>query len=145
MLVWKLVSQASRHSADCFVPTSGFHHHQSAKFARSDKQDPARVRMMRRMKSVLPSKVSIIVLGVDSVTKSVAFYRDTLGMQVNTQSEDLAFVLLSGLTFMLSAELGKAFKPIAGATEIVFPVDSVDVAYRLLSQCGCNFIRHPGK
>jgi catechol 2,3-dioxygenase-like lactoylglutathione lyase family enzyme len=99
--------------------------------------------MMRRMKSVLPSKVSIIVLGVNSVAKSVAFYRDTLGLQVNTQSEDLAFVLLSGLTFMLSAELGKAFKPIAGATEIVFPVDSVNVTYRLLSQCGCNFIRHP--
>jgi hypothetical protein len=42
---------------------------------------------------------------------------------------------------MLSAELGKAFESIAGATEIVFPVESVNVAYSVLWQRGCNFIR----
>ena len=44
---------------------------------------------------------------------------------------------------MLSAELGKAFQPIAGATELVFPVASVKSAHESLSQRGCKFLNQP--
>ena len=89
------------------------------------------------------SKVSTIVLGVSSVPKSVAFYRDTLGLEVSGQSEELAFVSLSGLTLMLSADLGRAFQPIAGATEFVLPVESVTSAYSRLRERGCIFLNQP--
>jgi len=91
----------------------------------------------------LLSKISIIVLGVTNISKSVAFYRGTLGLEVTGQSEDLAFVSLSGLTLMLSTELGKAAQPIAGATELVFPVESVTSAYGHLIERGCKFINQP--
>lgn len=89
------------------------------------------------------SKVSVIVLGVTSTSKSVAFYHETLGLEVSGQSDGLAFISLSGVTLMLSAELGKAFQPIAGATELVFPVASVKSAHDSLSQRGCKFLNQP--
>ena len=91
----------------------------------------------------LLSKVSVIVLGVTSTSKSVAFYYGTLVLEVSGQSEGLAFISLSGVTLMLSAELGKAFQPIAGATELVFPVASVKSAHDSLSQRGCKFLNQP--
>ncbi len=91
----------------------------------------------------LLSRVSTIVLGVTSIPESVAFYGETLGLEVSGQSEGLAFVSLSGLTLMLSADLGKAFRPIAGATELVFPVASVTSAYDRLNQRGCKFLNQP--
>jgi predicted enzyme related to lactoylglutathione lyase len=91
----------------------------------------------------LPSTVSVIVLGVSSLPNSVAFYRDTLGLKVSVASDGLAFVSLSGLTLMLSTDLGKAFQPVAGATELVFPVGSVASSYGLLNQRGCKFLNQP--
>lgn len=91
----------------------------------------------------LPSTVSVIVLGVTSLPNSVAFYRDTLGLEVRVASDGLAFVSLSGLTLMLSTDLGKAFQPLAGATEFVFPVASVAASYGLLNQRGCKFLNQP--
>ena len=66
-----------------------------------------------------------------------------LSLERSGQSEGLAFVSLSGLTLMLSADLGKAFRPIAGATELVFPVASVTSAYDRLNQRGCKFLNQP--
>jgi catechol 2,3-dioxygenase-like lactoylglutathione lyase family enzyme len=91
----------------------------------------------------LPTRVSVIVFGVTNVAESAAFYRDTLGLEVRVQSDALAFVSLSGLTLILNRELGRAFQPIAGATEIVFPVANVTVAHELLTQRGCRFLNQP--
>jgi catechol 2,3-dioxygenase-like lactoylglutathione lyase family enzyme len=91
----------------------------------------------------LPSRVSVIALGVTNIPESAAFYRDTLGLEVRVQSDGLAFVSLSGLTLMLNRELGKAFQPVAGATEIVFPVANVTAAHELLTQRGCRFLNQP--
>ena len=93
--------------------------------------------------SNLPSRISILVLGVSSIQKSAAFYREALGMEVNAPSEALAFVSLSGITLMLSAELGKTAEPLAGATEFVFPVESVTRSHAMLRDRGCHFIRPP--
>ena len=93
--------------------------------------------------AALPSKVSIIVLGVTSVAKSAEFYRSTMGLEVHGESEGLAFVATGGVMLMLSRDLGQAFKPLAGATEIVFPVESVNLSYWALAERGCSFLNRP--
>jgi catechol 2,3-dioxygenase-like lactoylglutathione lyase family enzyme len=93
--------------------------------------------------ATLPSKISLIVLGVTDVARSAGFYRNNMGLEVTGQTEGLAFVTTSGVMLMLSKDLGKAFKPIAGATEIVFPVDSVTASYETLGVRGCTFINRP--
>lgn len=91
----------------------------------------------------LPSKVSVIVLGVSDMARSVAFYRDTLGMDFKGQHESLAFFSASGLTLMLNAGLKRSGGPLAGATEIVFSVESVVASHALLEGRGCPFVHHP--
>jgi predicted enzyme related to lactoylglutathione lyase len=93
--------------------------------------------------SNLLSKVSIIVLGVTDISKSVAFYRDTLGLPTSAQSDDLAFVTTSTVTLMLSTELARAYHPTAGATEIVFGVEGVTAVHSALKGRGCTFIKDP--
>ena len=83
------------------------------------------------------------MLGVTDLSKSVAFYRDTLGLEVSGQIEGLAFLSISDITLVLSAGLGRVVQPISGATEIVFPVESVAAAYDLLIGRGCKFVREP--
>jgi predicted enzyme related to lactoylglutathione lyase len=93
--------------------------------------------------TALPSQVSIIVLGVTDVARSADFYRNTLEIAVMGQTEGLAFVSTAGVTLMLSKDLGNAFKPLAGAMEIVFPVESVTASYTALGERGASFINRP--
>jgi catechol-2,3-dioxygenase len=53
----------------------------------------------------LPSKVSVLVLGVSDVAKSAPFYRDAVGLELKSQHEGLAFFSLSGITLMLNGSL----------------------------------------
>lgn len=91
----------------------------------------------------LPDSVSTIVLGVEDIATSVAFYTDTLELELKGQHGDLAFLALGDLMLMLSGELGKRFTPIAGAVEIVFPVGSVTATHTLLIERGCTFLNEP--
>src|SRR6185436_16759181 len=91
----------------------------------------------------LPSKVSVIVLGVTDVVKSVAFYRDTVGLEFKGQHEALAFFSVADITLMLNGNLRRAGGPLAGATEIVFSVESVTAAHETLSLRGCSFTNQP--
>jgi predicted enzyme related to lactoylglutathione lyase len=93
--------------------------------------------------TALPSKVSLIVLGVTDVARSANFYRDIMELAVHGQTDGLAFVSTEGVTLMLSRDLGKAFKPLAGAVEIVFPVESVTASYAALGERGCTFLNRP--
>jgi len=91
----------------------------------------------------LPSKISIIVLGVSDLDRSVLFYREMLGLELMGQSGGLAFLSVSGLTLMLNTELAKEAGTIPGATELVFPVESVNRTHDLLGTRGCEFVRTP--
>ena len=89
------------------------------------------------------SSVSMIMLGVESVAVSVEFYRDTLGLTLNNQSGEFAFFSAGGITLALGAPLGRVVRPRAGATEIIFPVESVGASHALLTHRGCKFINEP--
>ena len=67
----------------------------------------------------LPSQVSMIMLGVENIARSVAFYRDTLGLKLSSQS-GIRFLLGRELTLALGTPLGRAVQPRAGATEVIF-------------------------
>jgi predicted enzyme related to lactoylglutathione lyase len=89
--------------------------------------------------------VSIIVIGVTDLSKSLDFYHGTLGLEVTRQLNDIAEVSASSITLLLSETLGRAIKPETGSMEIVFPVESVSASYRLLSERGCKFIKEPAE
>jgi catechol 2,3-dioxygenase-like lactoylglutathione lyase family enzyme len=93
----------------------------------------------------MPSRVSIIAIGVTDLTKSIEFYNGTLGLPEAKRSEDVAFISTPTVTIMLSGPLGRFIKPSTGSTEIIFPVESVSIAHRLLTEKGCTFIKQPNE
>jgi predicted enzyme related to lactoylglutathione lyase len=91
----------------------------------------------------LPSKVSVLVLGVSDLAKSVGFYRDIVGLEFKGQHEVLAFFAVADITVMLNGNLRRESGPLAGASEIVFSVASVTAAHELLNGRGCHFPIQP--
>jgi predicted enzyme related to lactoylglutathione lyase len=87
--------------------------------------------------------VSYVLLGVTDLTRSVAFYRDKLGLSVAHEIPGFAFLNAGGLTLGLSAELARASECVVGATEIVFSVDDLPAAYQALTERGVAFFQPP--
>ncbi len=89
------------------------------------------------------ARIGHVMLGVSNIGRSTAFYRDQLGLPLLGVHGGLAFFNGGGVTLMLSAELAKAAPGIAGATEVVFAVESVQVAYDALLARSVVFLREP--
>ena len=88
-------------------------------------------------------KITLIVLGVSDLTKSVAFYRDKAGFEFQTQFESLAFFSAGPIRLMLNAGLSRPQRPLAGAMEIVVAAESVTAEHQQLKERGCSFINEP--
>lgn len=93
------------------------------------------------------TKISIVMLGVRDLARSVDFYRDKLGLKVYFQSTEFAFMDAGGVTLALSLPLAQALggssAKLGGASEMVFAVDDVQGAYEALSAKGIKFLRAP--
>lgn len=93
------------------------------------------------------SKISNVMLGVQDLSRAVAFYRDKLGLTVQFEIPGFAFLDGGGVTLTLSEPLAQAITAqagkVAGAVEIVFAVDDVYAAYHALSARGIKFIHEP--
>jgi predicted enzyme related to lactoylglutathione lyase len=89
------------------------------------------------------SKITLIALGVSDLSKSVAFYRDKAGFELQNQFGSIAFFSGGPITLMLNTELRRQNGPLAGAMEIVLAVDSVTASNRSLTERGCTFINEP--
>jgi catechol 2,3-dioxygenase-like lactoylglutathione lyase family enzyme len=87
------------------------------------------------------------MLGVANIARSVAFYRDTLGLSLRQEIPGFAFFDCGGVTLCLSEPLAKATGAGAGAgagaTEIVFSVEDVRGAYEALRAKGVQFTIEP--
>jgi predicted enzyme related to lactoylglutathione lyase len=83
------------------------------------------------------------MLGVTDLARSVAFYRDQLGLTLQQQFEAFAFFAGGGVTLMLNQDLAKLSPHITGATEVVFAVDDVRAAHKALRARGLAFTREP--
>ncbi|HMD33253.1 MAG TPA: VOC family protein [Candidatus Acidoferrales bacterium] len=89
------------------------------------------------------SRVGTILLGVTHMPRSIAFYRDTLGLPLAAQFESFAFFNAGTITLALSEGLARAIPQIAGATEVVFSVDGVRQAHKALHEEGVAFTIEP--
>ncbi len=89
------------------------------------------------------SRISAVMLGVRDLPLSLAFYQDKLGLKVIMQESQLA--LLQCGTVMLGLSTGHvSLAPhIAGATEVVFQVESVRAARKNLIAQGVVFMSEP--
>jgi catechol 2,3-dioxygenase-like lactoylglutathione lyase family enzyme len=93
--------------------------------------------------SDLQKGVGSIVVGVTDFARSVAFYRDTLGLALQFQQEGLAFFAAGPVSVILSAGMGRVRTPVAGAMELVFPVENVKRTARALAAAGVAFYHEP--
>jgi catechol 2,3-dioxygenase-like lactoylglutathione lyase family enzyme len=88
-------------------------------------------------------QIGLVMLGVANIARSVAFYRDTLGLSLRQEIPGFAFFDGGGVTLCLSEPLAKATSAGAGATEIVFSVEDVRGAYEALRAKGVEFTIEP--
>ena len=89
------------------------------------------------------TQVSVVMLGVHDVTRSLAFYRDKLGLKVQREIPGFAFLNAGAVTLCLSEPAAKIRGQIAGAGEISFPVEDVITAYQALRGKGVQFTHEP--
>lgn len=89
------------------------------------------------------AKIGVVMLGIADLEKSVAFYRDRLGLKLTAQFEGFAFFDGGGVTLALSRGLAQAVGKGPGAMEVVFAVEHVRLAYEALRQAGVEFINEP--
>jgi catechol 2,3-dioxygenase-like lactoylglutathione lyase family enzyme len=89
------------------------------------------------------TQVSVVMLGVRDVTRSLAFYRDKLGLEVQRGIPGFAFLNAGAVTLCLSEPAAKVRGELAGAGEIVFSVEDVTAAYEALRGKGVQFTHEP--
>jgi catechol 2,3-dioxygenase-like lactoylglutathione lyase family enzyme len=87
--------------------------------------------------------VSVVMLGASDLAKSIAFYRDKIGLNLTSEIENFAFFDGGGTTLALSRAHAQHSPSIIGATEIVFGVDGVKAEYERLSARGVVFQTQP--
>jgi catechol 2,3-dioxygenase-like lactoylglutathione lyase family enzyme len=87
--------------------------------------------------------VGLVMLGVRDLERSIPFYRDSLGLKLQSQGGGFAFFDGGGVTLALSQELGRARDYKTGAVEVVFSVADVRTAHEALTGRGVNFQRPP--
>ena len=88
--------------------------------------------------------VSVIMLGASDLAKSIAFYRDKLGLQLTSEIQNFAFFDAGGTTTLALSRAHAQHSPhIVGATEVVFGVDGVKSEYERLKNQGVDFRTEP--
>ena len=89
------------------------------------------------------SQVSNVMLGVRDLARSMAFYRDTLGLALQNQFPGFGFLSGGGVTLVLSEPLAKNSPQLSGGAEIVFSVEDVRAAHQALAKRGVQFTHEP--
>ena len=89
------------------------------------------------------TQISVVMLGVHDVTRSLAFYRDKLGLEVQREMPGLVFLNAGAVTLCLSEPAAKVRGEVAGAGEIAFSVEDVAAAYQALRGRGVQFAHEP--
>lgn len=90
--------------------------------------------------------LAVVMLGVTDLPRSVAFYRETLGLRPQGEmAGEFAFFDAGGVMLALSVPHARPDRSphLVGATEIVFRVSSVTAAHQALLARGVPFARAP--
>jgi lactoylglutathione lyase len=93
------------------------------------------------------SKVDYIKVNVSDMSRSVAFYRDVLGLPLKFQSPGWTEFQTGATTFALhlirAREGGAPAEPLAGTCSIGFSVEDLAATHRELAARGAQFVREP--
>jgi lactoylglutathione lyase len=96
------------------------------------------------------SKVDCIKVNVSDMSRSVAFYRDILGLPLKFQSPGWSEFQTGATTLALhlirargGSEGGAPAEPLAGTCSIGFSVEDLAATHRELAARGAQFIRAP--
>ncbi|MEO8126837.1 MAG: VOC family protein [Bryobacteraceae bacterium] len=89
------------------------------------------------------SRISMVMLGVREMSRSVVFYRDQVGFALQHQMQGFAFLNAGAVALCLSEELARKKEHVAGATEIVLAVEHVRAAFVELQTLGVEFVNEP--
>jgi predicted enzyme related to lactoylglutathione lyase len=87
--------------------------------------------------------VTMVMLGVRDVHKSIFFYRDLLGLKLTQQFGGFAFFDAGKIALILSEDRARSAEHVAGATEIVFSVEDIHASYEALRKQGVVFKTEP--
>ncbi len=90
------------------------------------------------------SRIAAVMLGVRDLEQSLAFYKEKLGLQVIMQEQQsLALLKCGDVMLGLSRGHVSLAPQVAGATEVVFAVESVRAAHKALAAQGVAFMSEP--
>jgi catechol 2,3-dioxygenase-like lactoylglutathione lyase family enzyme len=89
------------------------------------------------------TQISVVMLGVHDVTRSLGFYRDKLGLRGQREIPGFAFLNTGAVTLCLSETAAKVRGQVVGAGEVVFSVEDVTAAYQALRGKGVQFTHEP--
>jgi catechol 2,3-dioxygenase-like lactoylglutathione lyase family enzyme len=93
--------------------------------------------------NTLVLKITMIALGVADPARSIKFYSETLGLEMIGKPGEVTMFRAGEITLVLNQPLARASKTMAGAVEVIFPVESVSAAHVSLADRGCPFIQAP--
>ena len=89
------------------------------------------------------TQINNVMLGTTDLARSLAFYRDTLGLAVQFEMPGFVFLNAGGVTLSLSTTHKKLATPVAGGTKVVFGVADVTAAHEALRARGVEFLNAP--
>ena len=95
------------------------------------------------MNDIKLTRINNIFLGVTELARSAAFYRETLGLDLQFEMDGLVFLNAGGVALALSTALAGLATPPAGATDVVFGVDDVTATHEALLSRGVAFLSAP--
>jgi len=85
------------------------------------------------------SRVGYVMMPVRDLTRSLAFYRDTLGLSVRFAGDEFAFLDGGGVALALRKAADLPATPTEASIEVVFEVEDIDAAYESLRSRGAPF------
>jgi catechol 2,3-dioxygenase-like lactoylglutathione lyase family enzyme len=89
------------------------------------------------------SQINAVMLGVRDLPQALAFYKEKLGLKVIFEEPQLALLECGTVMLGLSRGHAHAAPHVAGATEVVFQVETVRAAHRALTAQGVSFVTEP--
>ena len=95
------------------------------------------------MNDVRLTRINNIMLGATDLARSLAFYHEMLGLDVQMEMPGFAFLNGGGVTLALSEAHARLATPLAGAVEVVFGVTDVTAAHAALHARGVEFLNAP--
>ena len=95
------------------------------------------------MAAIQLSRITAVMLGVRDVAQSLEFYKEKLGLKAIMQEPGLALLDCGGVMLGLSRGHVSLAAHVAGATEVVFAVESVRGAHKDLTEKGITFMSEP--